>query len=367
MVKVGLPLFSMEAHGWLGNYSYKVRGFVWNPYPLGLGGHIRYPYKMQKFGLRPYPAFISHYYSASGWCYARRRTWHGIIWIAMHPPRSVNKKSPYQIQQQTRFKDAVSLWHTMSAATKDIYNKWTYPKKAEGFNRFIRWYIKRTPLPAIPGPSAIAFDSASNGPRANTTPTVTWNHTIGADANFLIVGMTFSGNYEQGHCTRVTFNGVDMVNVKQVQDTGYGEASIWVLKAPTTGTHAIVGYASDSETFVTGMAASYKNVKQVNAADATGGTSGTTSGHKTFNIVTVADKCWSFAVMQYYCSGFDATISSDEIKRGDEPNHLGLASQIEDSNSAITPPGTKTMGFTLGGTGSYKYWCTAGISFAPLT
>ncbi len=145
MIKVRPPLYSLAAHGWLGGDMYGHRDYqkgVWHE-PKGL---VTMPYPVAFF---PRYLMTSPYYSRIGWVYQRRRTWHGIIYSAMRPPISANRKTPYQIAQQTRFGDAVRLWQTMSAATKNIYHHWKYPVHASGYNRFLRWYILHTSAPVV--------------------------------------------------------------------------------------------------------------------------------------------------------------------------------------------------------------------------
>jgi len=171
MVKVHGPLFSLTARGWLGgdmygHYDYKHGVFhtpkwlVRSPYPFALLGRLRLwdrvtslgtvlKYWVPAFGLRPYPPFISQYYSPIGWCYQRRRTWHGTVWSVIRPPISENKKSSYQIVCQSKFAAAVACWQGMNQETKNIYHAWTYPEKASGYNRFLRWYMRFGPTPIV--------------------------------------------------------------------------------------------------------------------------------------------------------------------------------------------------------------------------
>jgi len=155
MVKVRGPLLSISAWGWLGHYTYHSHGLTVCPYPISLLGRIRLwdrvtslgtvtKYFVPAFGLRPYPGFIFQYYSPKGWCYTRRRTWHGIVPTVIRPPISAQPNTPLQNAYKTRFGDAVRLWQSMTQATKDIYEKWRYPVHASGYNRFISWYLKHT-------------------------------------------------------------------------------------------------------------------------------------------------------------------------------------------------------------------------------
>ncbi len=153
MVKITAPLLSLTAHGWLGGDMYMHRwykdgvwheptGVVQNPYPIGAGQSIRYPYHMNAFGPRPYPAFISSYYSPRGWVYQRARTWHGCIIRAIRPPISVQPRTSAQTGNEVLFAEAVAEWQAMSQGQQDVYKKWRYPAKASGYNRFLSWYLR---------------------------------------------------------------------------------------------------------------------------------------------------------------------------------------------------------------------------------
>ncbi len=171
MVKIRGPFLSIEAHGWAGGYFYQTHFVNPFPYPIALLGRIRVPYSlwdrnihgtypMPAFALFPYAEFISKYYSATGWVYEQRRTWHGMQPTARRAvwplDQAVNRGDPYQI----RFGNAITAWVGMNQETKDIYNKLKYPPRMSGYNRFIKQYIKFTPL--IPsGPSYILVEAGT--------------------------------------------------------------------------------------------------------------------------------------------------------------------------------------------------------------
>lgn len=160
------PLFSIEAHGWLGGKMYAKRAYirgVWfepkhvvvNPYPISLLPSIHIPYsfwnrgihgtyKIPAFGLHPYPAFISQYYSPMGWCYQRRRTWHGITWSPMKPPVSVQPNTGFQHAWKGIFHEGMYRLSLLTDAQKLVYNNYTYPKAASGANRFMSEFLKET-------------------------------------------------------------------------------------------------------------------------------------------------------------------------------------------------------------------------------
>lgn len=130
MVKVSWPCYSLSAHGWLGRDIYHRLGMVPNPYPVG--------------ALNPY---LNHsvYYNVGGWCYQRRRTWHGIIYAAIRPPIPSNPQTASQQNWRAKFASGVALWQGMDEDTKDYYKKLRYPEKASGYNRFLHYYLLDKP------------------------------------------------------------------------------------------------------------------------------------------------------------------------------------------------------------------------------
>ncbi len=159
MVKVRGPLLSIEAHGWLGGWFYQQHLVNPFPYPIALLGRIKVPYslwdrgihgeyRLPAWGIFPYAKFIAQYYSATGWVYEQRRTWHGMqptVRRAVWPKKeNIGKNDVYN----QRFKNAILAWHALTQEQKDIYNKLKYPRRMQGVNRFIRQYIKSEPLPA---------------------------------------------------------------------------------------------------------------------------------------------------------------------------------------------------------------------------
>ena len=156
MVRVDGPMMSLTARGWFGRYHYGQLGFVASPYPIGLLNKRRVPYslwdrgihgtyRLPSFALRPYPGFIFQYYSPKGWCYQMRRTWHGIVWTAMHPHISKQPNTPHQYFFKQRFAYGIHLWQGMSQETKDYYGRLSYPVHPAGYQRFLHFYLLDKP------------------------------------------------------------------------------------------------------------------------------------------------------------------------------------------------------------------------------
>ena len=130
MVRITAPVYSLRASGWMGRGTYAHLGIVNLAYPIGI-----------------FPKWLmnSMYYSRLGWCYARRRTWHGCISIAMVPPISKQPNLPHQYQKKQDFAYGVHLWQKMNQETKDYYARLNYPARASGYNRFLHYYLLSRP------------------------------------------------------------------------------------------------------------------------------------------------------------------------------------------------------------------------------
>ena len=163
MVKVTAPLLSLRAHGWFGGWMYGYRGVVKTPYPIGLF-HWVYGHKWEGdtwsskkarwttnaknwWGIESsvFVPFLSFYYSPTGWCYQRRRTWHGCISIAERPPIGPNPQTEDQQANRMKIKYGVIAWQGMNPATKDYYNRLSFPRRASGYNRFLHYYLLGKP------------------------------------------------------------------------------------------------------------------------------------------------------------------------------------------------------------------------------
>jgi len=144
-VRLRGPLFSLTARGWLGKGSYKTSYFCRNPYPFAFLPRIFRGYSMPAFGLFPYAQFISQYYSTAGWIYQRRRTWHGITWIAEAGYLTPISATPQQIANRSKFGDAVAGWQALTAPEKLIWNNYPSPRRMAGYGRYLSAYLKDKP------------------------------------------------------------------------------------------------------------------------------------------------------------------------------------------------------------------------------
>lgn len=217
---------------------------------------------------------------------------------------------------------------------------------------------------------AIALDTSAVSTDQTTSP-ITWNHTCTGSNLMLVVGIALIDTGTPS-ADAVTYNGVSMTKARSDIVTSGGtlhqETSVWLLHNPATGSNSISVTATlGASGHGAGASASYTGVNQSSTADASGGTSGTTSGVKSFTVTTVADNCWIFAVGLSEAA-LSPTITATQTSRQSRTMASADASimRIEDTNAAQTPAGAKNMGFTVGGTSFFGYTMT-GASFAPAT
>lgn len=79
---------------------------------------------------------------------------------------------------------------------------------------------------------------------ATSTNAKTWNHTVAADANCLVVGLTcwditYATVPSTSHSRTVTYNSVAMTSLGTTDSTSYGFIEWFYLLSPATGTHTV--------------------------------------------------------------------------------------------------------------------------------
>ena len=115
-------------------------------------------------------------------------------------------------------------------------------------------------LGAVPAWSAITFDAASRSATEGGT-SVTWDHTVGASVDILVVGVSVAGTTGG---TTATYNGVSMTSAGSRTWTFAATdfvVELFYLSAPATGTHTVVLNNAGS-TEIHGGAVSYSGVHQ---------------------------------------------------------------------------------------------------------
>lgn len=218
---------------------------------------------------------------------------------------------------------------------------------------------------------AIALDTSAISTVQTASP-VTWSHTVTGSNPFLAVGFTPNTSVSVPTATAATYNSVNMTKAQANSfDAGSFhkvESSVWFLGNPSTGSNTIsVTVTLGSTPTVVGASTSYTGAQAINTADAVGGTTGTATGSQSFTVTTVADNCWIFCVGILIAST-SPTITANQTSRQTLPLGSSPSSVMntEDTNAAQTPAGSKTVGYTIGGT-FIRGWSMSGASFAPFS
>jgi hypothetical protein len=142
------------------------------------------------------------------------------------------------------------------------------------------------------------------------------------------------------------------------------EMSMWLLYKPLLGTNQVSATLTLGGTpHAGGVSVSYYNAEQVTAADASNGLTGVATGDQTFTVTTIKNGCW-VVLAGINSAAASPTLVADQTSRAT----MTLAStnssviRIADTNNAAPAPGSKTVGFVVGGT-SVQDWAMTGFSF----
>lgn len=180
---------------------------------------------------------------------------------------------------------------------------------------------------------AIAFDATSQG-TALPGSSITFSHTNTGGNLVLLVGVSVNGTTSD-IITGVTYNGTSMTQAskKFTGQTAWGY--LYILAAPSSGTHDVVVSASSSSFNLRAVSVSYTGAKQTGQPDATGGSGAISPGTSVSSTVTtVANNCW--AVNHLVTEGGAPTASTNVTSR----NQTLIFSSMGDNNADITPGGS---------------------------
>lgn len=202
---------------------------------------------------------------------------------------------------------------------------------------------------------AIAYDTSSSGQTANTTNTITWNHTCTGSNLVLVVAV---GADSAAEPTGVTYNTVALTKA-QGATTGL-EHSIWYLASPATGTNSVVvTFAANHHMAAGAVSISGCNTASpVDTSNITNGTSATPSIGLTTNNAN------SFIVCGVTINDNPAiTADAPATKRFDELLVIDNF-HVAGSTRTTTTAGLYTPSWTLDGAGHIYGICGIAINEA---
>jgi len=183
---------------------------------------------------------------------------------------------------------------------------------------------------------SIAFDAsvaADNSPGYSST-TVTWSHTCTGSNRILFVHVRGDTS---DNVTGVTYAGVSMTLIDKVFVATNRWQYLFYLIAPATGSNSCIATASTSIAFLV-ESASYTGARQSGQPDSKATNTGSSVTTLTFTTTTVADNCWMILAVGASNGGLTASTGSFLRRIG-----TNTGSAIFDSNSALTPAGSKSM------------------------
>jgi hypothetical protein len=229
-----------------------------------------------------------------------------------------------------------------------------------------------TPQLQIPWISfAIALDVSNTGASTLTSP-LTWSHTTTGSNPLIAICPTVVGTGTTPTIGTVSYNSVAATSAVSNGTNNGGfpavRTGILFLGSCATGAKTVsVAFSGTSPGCAAG-AISYSGAQSGSTADATNSTVGTTTGAKSISVTTIADNCWVVGSGGINDDAATPTLTSQtqtsrwNIAATDNFSDHGKSAG-QDTNTAKTPAGAVSIGWTVGGTDLAYAIC--GASFAP--
>jgi hypothetical protein len=132
---------------------------------------------------------------------------------------------------------------------------------------------------------AVAFDavgpSVTPPAKASAATTLTWNHTCGASATYLLVGVTLDEATDGGYSMTAKYNTVLMTSLAVVHTgaTNQGFLQVWGMASPPTGSAlaVLITVSGGTATDLDGGSLSFTGAGPLSAPQSATGNSGTQS------------------------------------------------------------------------------------------
>lgn len=194
-------------------------------------------------------------------------------------------------------------------------------------------------LPRAAAPANIAFVGAADGGNVTAT-SLTFNYTVGAGSNLLVVPLI--GDFASGvdDISGVTYNGaaLTLAAKRNPAEANQRWTYLYYKLGPSTGTHSLVITAGSSH-FLAAGAADYSGVAALDTTTTNG--TPTTVTTLTTSITTVANNSWVILCTEGFSSNAAPTAGTGSTRRAFEGSFGAWG--LFDSNSAITPAGSYSM------------------------
>lgn len=185
---------------------------------------------------------------------------------------------------------------------------------------------------------AIAYDNSTGSQKGDGNSSYSFSHTVGSGANRGLFLITRSDEA----ITSAAYNGVAMTLL--YSDNASLNTTVWFLANPATGAHNvtfnIVGYRCSC------VAISYSGLAQSGIADATSIRTGQIAETVTSSVTTTTDKTWGLL----FCgqqNGNQPSAGTGVTYRNGASFGSAYQLYVYDTNSEITPAGSKSMTLTV--------------------
>lgn len=189
---------------------------------------------------------------------------------------------------------------------------------------------------------AVTFDAATSAGNYSAS-SITFSHTVGASANYLLVGVSwFDGGGRS--ITGVTYNGVSMSSVISQEDTSTGnsfKSHLWKLANPATGANNVVVTFSTTVDDIAAGAASFIGVNATTPLGTAAGASGV-STTATVNVSSATGEM-VFDNILFDNRYFPANPAGGQTQRWTQN---GSAGNVHGSSSTKAGAGSVTMSWT---------------------
>lgn len=197
---------------------------------------------------------------------------------------------------------------------------------------------------------AISIDSANTGGSGTAGTTFTWNHTVGATANKLVVTVAMNGAYPTG----ITADSVAMTR-RQSADSGGNTSSVWTLDNPTVGTIAIVVTKGNG---VPGEGGSVSLIQCAAGIGATGTATG--SGTPINNTVTTTGTGNGYVIDAIWTGKASLTVGAGQTQIWHHNSQI-TTRDAASSYEAYAAGANPSMDWTNSSAGENWAWCAVEI------
>lgn len=189
----------------------------------------------------------------------------------------------------------------------------------------------------------IAFDAASNSGYQTAQSTYSFNHTIGAGVNRLLVVGVAMLSVAGSSVSSITFGGVALTKIRHdASVSGAIRTELWYLTNPASGTASIAVTLSTGLDSAAG-AQSFTGVDQTGSIEANNGASATNVGaaDATVNVTTLSPNAWVVDV-----TGSDDTAITIGASQTSRFNVTGTLGSSAGSHEGPQAAGAVTMSWT---------------------